>query len=229
MEKNKEFEVTGKTLQEIYEEIREIYFSNNYPWIIGYSGGKDSTTTLQLVWEALESLPRLKLNKPVYVLSSDTLVEIPKVVNYVDKTLDLINKAAKERGLPFEAVKVIPDITDTFWVNLIGRGYAAPTKDFRWCTDKLKIKPANKFVIEAVSVYGEVIVVLGVRKAESINREKTINKHKIENSRLFLSASIIIRKSLYIITIEDWIVDEVWFHSIIHSSWGGNNENYSNV
>ncbi len=219
---NKPTQFGNKSLEELYEEIKEIYFSNNYPWIIGYSGGKDSTATLQLVWEALEKVPRDKLNKPVYVLSSDTLVEIPKVVNYVDKSLELINKAAKLKGLPIKAIKVKPEITDTFWVNLIGRGYPAPTNDFRWCTDRLKIDPTNRFVIETANKHGEVIVVLGVRKAESINREKTINEHKIENFRLSRHTTL---PGAFVYTpIEDWTVDEVWSYLINYESpWGGNN------
>ncbi|MBK3333122.1 DNA phosphorothioation system sulfurtransferase DndC [Persephonella atlantica] len=219
---NKPLEFGGKSLEELYKEIQEIYFSNNYPWIIGYSGGKDSTATLQLVWEALEKVPRIKLNKPIYVLSSDTLVEIPKVVNYVDKSLELINKSAKEKGMPIYAVKVTPEISDTFWVNLIGRGYPAPTNEFRWCTDRLKIDPTNKFVVETASKYGEVIVVLGVRKTESINREKTINEHKIENFRLSRHTTL---PGAFVYTpIEDWTVDEVWDYLIrFKSPWGGNN------
>lgn len=220
--KNKTLEFGGKNLEEIYKEIQEIYFSNNYPWIIGYSGGKDSTATLQLVWEALEKLPRIKLNKPVYILSSDTLVEIPKVVNYVDKSIEKINKSAKEKGLPIEAIKVTPEISDTFWVNLIGRGYPAPTSEFRWCTDRLKISPTNKFVLDTVSKYGEVIVVLGVRKAESISREKTINQHKIADNKLSRHTTL---PGAFVYTpIEDWTVDEVWSYLInFESPWGGNN------
>ncbi|WP_457644082.1 DNA phosphorothioation system sulfurtransferase DndC [Persephonella sp.] len=219
---DKTFVFGGKNLDDIYKEIQEVYFSNNYPWIIGYSGGKDSTATLQLVWEALERVPRIKLNKPIYVLSSDTLVEIPKVVNYVDKSIELINKAAKEKGVPIQAIKVVPEISDTFWVNLIGRGYPAPTNEFRWCTDRLKIDPTNKFVIETANKYGEVIVVLGVRKAESINRERTINEHKIEDSRL--SRHTTLPGAFIYAPIEDWSVDEVWDYLInFESPWGGNN------
>ena len=221
-QKEKIIKFGGKNLEDIYKEIQEIYFSNNYPWIIGYSGGKDSTATLQLVWETLEKVPRIKLNKPIYVLSSDTLVEIPKVVNYVDKSLELINKTAKEKGLPIQAIKVKPEISDTFWVNLIGRGYPAPTNEFRWCTDRLKINPTNKFVIETANKHGEVIVVLGVRKAESISRERTINEHKIENFRLSRHTTL---PGAFVYTpIEDWTVDEVWSYLInFKSPWGGNN------
>ncbi len=217
------FIVGEKTLEDIYEEIRSIYFSNSYPWIVGYSGGKDSTATLQLIWEALEKLPREKLNKPIYVLSSDTSIEIPKVINYVDKNLNLINKAAQRKGLPIQAVKVYPRVSDTFWVNLIGRGYPAPTKEFRWCTDRLKIEPSNRFVIETVNKYGEVVVVLGVRKSESLNREKTITEHKIGNHRLSRHSTL--SGALVYTPIEDWTVEDVWNYLLnFESPWGGDNQ-----
>lgn len=219
---NNSLKFGGKILDDIYREIQELYFSNNYPWIVGYSGGKDSTATLQLVWKALEQIPRNKLNKPIYVLSSDTLVEIPKIVNYADRIIGLINKSAKEKGLPIQAIKVKPEISETFWVNLIGKGYPAPTVDFRWCTDKLKIKPSNKFIIDTVSKYGEVIVVLGVRKSESINRERTINEHKIDNSKLSRHTTM---PGAFVYTpIEDWTVDEVWEYLLgFPSPWGADN------
>ena len=66
-----------KPLDEIYDEIAQVYLSNHFPWVVGFSGGKDSTATLQLVWSALQRLPREKLSKHVYVVASDTLVEAP--------------------------------------------------------------------------------------------------------------------------------------------------------
>ena len=197
-------------IEQIYKEIQEIYLSNNYPWVVGYSGGKDSTITLQLVWESLDKLPRTKLLKPVYILSSDTLVEIPKIVNFIDKNLTFMNKAAKEQGLPFTAVKLVPEITDTFWVNLIGRGYPAPTSEFRWCTDRLKIQPADKFILDTANKYGEVVVVLGLRKSESASREKSINQHKIESNRLSRHSTL---PGAYVYTpIEDFYLEDVWMY-----------------
>ena len=46
-----------RDLDDIYEEIRQTYLSDDRPWVIGYSGGKDSTTTLQLIWKAIDELP----------------------------------------------------------------------------------------------------------------------------------------------------------------------------
>lgn len=70
-------------LDAIHHEIQEVYLSDNRPWVIGYSGGKDSTTTLQLVWYAIAELPEEKRSKHVFVISSDTLVETPVIVDYI--------------------------------------------------------------------------------------------------------------------------------------------------
>src|SRR5262245_35310252 len=136
--------LTGEFLNGRHEEIRAVYLEDQRPWVIGYSGGKDSTTALQLIWYALSELPREKLTKPVYIISSDTQVETPQIVNYIDASLDRMNEAAQGQGLPFSAHKVRPIIEDSFWVNLIGKGYPAPSQRFRWCTDRLKIEPANR-------------------------------------------------------------------------------------
>jgi DNA sulfur modification protein DndC len=125
------------SLADIYEEIRRVYLDYPHPWVVGYSGGKDSTAALQLVWYALAGLPVEQRQKPVYVISSDTLVETPVIVNHVDETLRSIGERARECKMPFEAEKLTPTLDDTFWVNLIGRGYPAPNFLFRWCTKRL--------------------------------------------------------------------------------------------
>src|SRR4051812_46346605 len=87
-------------------EIRELYLSDARPWVIGYSGGKDSTTALQLVWYALADLPPKQRHKQVYVIAGDTLVETPVVVDHLAEALDRINAAALVAGLPISAHKV---------------------------------------------------------------------------------------------------------------------------
>ena len=54
------------TLEDIHSEIQDVYLNYPYPWVIGYSGGKDSTTTLQLIWYAISELPEEKRDKPIY-------------------------------------------------------------------------------------------------------------------------------------------------------------------
>lgn len=194
-------------LKQKYQEIQEVYLSQNKPFIIGFSGGKDSTATLQLVWEALSQI-KGKLNNPVYIVSVDTLVEIPTVANYLNKTLEKIKETAKQENLPFFVEKVIPDIKDSFWVNVIGKGYSAPSRKFRWCSDRLKIKPINNFIKDKISKYGEVIIVLGVRASESKNRSRSIKKRSIEDS-LFLKHDTL-KEALIYPVIRDWSIEDVW-------------------
>ena len=209
-------------LARIEEEVRTVYLGDPRPWVIGYSGGKDSTTTLQLVWQALKALPATKLTKPVYVISSDTLVETPKIVEYVNGTLHLINSAARTAGLPITAHKVSPTTNDSFWVNVIGRGYPVPSSQFRWCTERLKITPANSFILDKVAEFGEVVVVLGVRSSESATRAQVMSLHRINGSHLSRHSTL--PKAFVYTPIETFSVDDVWTYLLqVPSPWGANN------
>lgn len=214
--------LSGEGLKALYEEIRELYLADERPWIIGYSGGKDSTTALQAIWYAIAELPREKRDKKVFVISSDTLVETPVIVDYINETLNKINKAAKEQGMPFQAEKVVPLIEDSFWTNLIGRGYPAPSKAFRWCTERMKIDPANRFILERVAEYGEVIMVLGVRSDESATRAQVMSLHKIIGNRLKRHSTL---PRAYVYTpIENFTTNDVWTYLLQWPSpWGNNN------
>jgi DNA sulfur modification protein DndC len=211
-----------KGLTNLHREIQEVYLSDNRPWVIGYSGGKDSTTALQLVWHALAELPEEKRTKPVFVISSDTLVETPVIVDYIRTTHERINKIAAEKKMPFQAFILTPRIIDSFWVNLIGRGYPAPSSQFRWCTERLKIRTADKFILESVTKYGEVVMILGVRKGESATRDQVMNLYKIEGSKLSHHSKF---PQSYVYTpIQDFSVDDVWTYLLQKPSpWGNNN------
>ena len=210
-------------IEKHYKEIQELYLKNDFPWVIGFSGGKDSSATLQLVFEAMKKLDSKMYHKDIWVLSSDTKVEIPSVVEKVDKTLSHINKYAKKNNLPFKTQLVTPDADSSFFVNIIGRGYPAPTRTFRWCTDRLKIKPASKFIEDKVSEYGSVVVVLGNRKKESISRAQSMANHQIKGNILKKHSTL---SNAFVYTpIEDWDVEDVWgYLSFIDSPWGENNE-----
>lgn len=210
-----------KSPNEIYEDVRSAYFSDERPWIIGYSGGKDSTTALQVVWHALEGTEK-ELGKPIYVISSDTLVENPLVYNHIESTLKKINEAAEARGLPFNAQKVYPKIEDSFWTNLIGKGYPAPYHNFRWCTERLKIQPANQFIRKKIRKYGQAVMVLGIRKSESKSRASTMEKHRIAGHRFRRHSSL--SNAFIYAPIADWREKDVWTYLIqVPSPWGGNN------
>src|SRR5262245_53149428 len=156
-----------QTIEILSEEIRALYLSDAIPWVVGYSGGKDSSAVLQLVWNAIKALPPEQRSKPIHIITTDTLVEQPLVASWVDISQARMREAATSAGMPVEPHKLTPLIEDSFWVNLIGKGYPAPRQKFRWCTERLKIRPSNAFIRRLVHEYGEAILVLGTRKAES--------------------------------------------------------------
>jgi DNA sulfur modification protein DndC len=209
-------------LDDIYEEIRRIYLDYPHPWVVGYSGGKDSTAALQLVWYALADLPAERCRKPVYVISSDTLVETPVIVDHVDETLRLIEQRARDCRMPFEVHKLTPALDDSFWVNLIGRGYPAPNSLFRWCTERLKIKPSNRFILDTVSKHGEVILVLGMRSGESVTRDQVISRYRLKGHMLSQHGQL--PGAWVYMPIEHFSVDDVWNYLLqVSSPWGGDN------
>jgi DNA sulfur modification protein DndC len=215
----------AKTVQAVSSEIHERYLSDAIPWVVGYSGGKDSSAALQLVWLAIMDLPPEQRTKPIHVISTDTLVEQPLVAAWVDTSLARMKSAATEQGLPIHPHKLTPEVGDCFWVNLIGRGYPAPRNKFRWCTERLKIKPSNKFIRGVVQKYGEAILVLGTRKAESQKRAASIEKHAARRVRERLAPNASLPNSLVYTPIEDWNNDDVWlFLMQVKNPWGHDNK-----
>lgn len=213
----------GKKLTETIEIIQSIYLEDDRSWIIGFSGGKDSTVILSLVYFSLSQLPKNKLTKPVHVVCSDTLVETPVVVNLIKETLKLVEQSAIEAGIPITTQIVVPKPSETFWASLLGKGYPAPTRSFRWCTDRMKISPISEFIEDKVSRFGEVIVVLGSRKEESASRAQSIEKHSIEGSQLARHGSL--PNAFTYMPIEDWTADEVWEYLLsAQTPWNGSNQ-----
>ena len=170
---------------DIKEEMKKVYLHDNRPWMIGYSGGKDSTLLCQLVFEMLEELPEENRNKKVYIVTSDTLVENPIVKNYMHKMNKAINEASQQKKLNIEAHMLYPETKNTFWSLVIGLGYPTPEPPgFRWCTERLKINPSNAFTYNTIKKDGEIVILLGVRKAESASRSRSISSREIEGKLL---------------------------------------------
>lgn len=223
----------GRPLADFVAEVQRLYCEDKRPWVIGYSGGKDSSAVITLVYLALLGLEPELRSKPVFLVSSDTLVETPVVVDLISKTMQQIEKGAVRDHLPITAHPVVPKTNETFWVNLLGKGYPAPTRNFRWCTERMKINPVSDFIKSKVSQFDEVIVVLGSRSSESASRAQVIAKHKIDGSRLARHTTL---ANAFIYTpIDTWDVEDVW--KLLRgafkyapddieeweSPWGGNN------
>ncbi|MGB3419873.1 MAG: DNA phosphorothioation system sulfurtransferase DndC [Dolichospermum sp.] len=199
-------------IQALTTEIQELYCLDEIPWVVGYSGGKDSTATLQLIWNAISGLPPEKRTKKIYVITTDTLVENPIIAAWVRNSLEQMKFESQKQGLPFEPHLLSPDFKETFWVGLIGKGYPAPRGKFRWCTERLKINPSNRFIRDVVRNNGEAIVVLGTRKAESLKRAHRMKKLEAQRVRDHLSPNMNLPNSLVYSPIEDWENDDVWIY-----------------
>jgi len=177
---------------------------------------------LQLVWYALKECPREILKRDIYVVCNDTLVENPKIVTYTEDILKKIEKAAVEQGLPIRVVRTSPKLEDTFWVNLIGKGYPAPNNAFRWCTERLKISPTTEFIKNKISEVGQAIILLGTRKEESAARSASITNHTKEGTRL---RKHILPNAFVFSPIQDVKVTELWqYLNQVKSPWGADNK-----
>jgi len=211
-----------RKIKTIRRELREEYLqAHAKPWIIGFSGGKDSTLLAHLVVECLLAIPPDERRRQVFIVSNDTLVESPVFQSFVDGLLAHMTENIPTLRVPVEIVKTTPRVEESFWVNILGRGYPAPNRMFRWCTDRMKIRPTSRFIREQISRSGEAILLLGVRRAESAARAQNLAKHDAAtDGRLSPHSDF---KGCYVFTpIKDLTTEEVWI-TLLNSKppWGG--------
>lgn len=171
--------------EDIINEMTYVYKHDNRPWLIGYSGGKDSSLLVTLVVEMVLRLPEYARKKKIFIVTSDTGVENPIVKKYMYSSSEKINSFSKKIRANIQADIIYPDVTQSFWSLIIGLGYPTPEPPgFRWCTERLKIQPMNKYTNSLIEQYGEVVLLLGVRKAESSARNRSISLREIEGKIL---------------------------------------------
>lgn len=197
------------------QNTQDLYLSDTLPWVIGYSGGKDSTATLQIVWNAIAALPPEKRTKQIHVISTDTLVENPVVAIWVENSLATMKAEAEKQNMPIQPHRLVPELKNRFWVNLIGRGYPAPRPKFRWCTSRLKINASTKFITTVADRHGEAILVLGSRRAESQARDRVLARYEKSTRELLSRNSDASMDRVWIYTpIASWSSDDVWEYLI---------------
>lgn len=215
---------------DVFDDIRQaiaaeyLDSSQTYPWIVAFSGGKDSTLVAHLVFDILLELPPSLRRRQVFFVSNDTLVESPLVVKHMRDTLDSILNAAGIFKLPVDGQVTTPKLTETFWTLLIGKGYPSPNRNMRWCTDRLKIQPTSRFILDTAAANGAAIIILGVRKDESSTRKASIESHQnLEGSNLTPHGSL--PNAFVYRPIADLSTDEVWEFLASHNPpWGGSHD-----
>jgi DNA sulfur modification protein DndC len=205
------------------EYLYRLYKEDNRPWVVAYSGGKDSTLLLQLVYELLMELGT-EAKKPVYIVSTDTKVEAPNVSDYVAKTLQLIESNSRAAGLPIFTRLSHPTPDEGYWGKVIGKGYPPPTRWFRWCTSNMKIKPAKRAIEAVTQEFGSVILLLGTRLDESASREKRMKER--QSNEFGLNPHHEIPNALVATPIADWATDDVWEYLFAQNPapWGSSHD-----
>jgi DNA sulfur modification protein DndC len=209
------------TYRDIRDTLSELYLEDNRPWLVGFSGGKDSTMLASLIFDVVLSVPAVQRKKPVSILCTDTRVEIPAIAEMVEGTLARMQKFSQQNDLNIDTNLLRPPPEQSFWVNLIGRGYPPPNRTFRWCTQRLKIDPVTVFVNQRLGHWGEAILHLGARRAESSSRAQTMAGREARNGlhrhpdlpRVWVSNPI-----------EFLTTQEVWAYLLQKPNpWGGDN------
>jgi DNA sulfur modification protein DndC len=206
----------------IRRSIRAEYLEpHGKPWIIGFSGGKDSTLLTHFVVETLLSVAPDQRTRPVFIVCNDTLVESPVFHTFVGKMLGRMEENICSLNVPVQVIRTHPLPEESFWVNMLGRGYPAPNRTFRWCTDRMKIRPTSRFIREQVSHSGEAILLLGVRSSESATRSHSVARHAAKAiGRLSPHSD---HKGVSVFSpIKDLTTDEVWTLLLqFRPAWGG--------
>lgn len=159
------------------------------------------------------------------MITTNTGVENPLVEFYASESSKKLNWAAKAKRMPFEAHTLKPTLENSFWVLTIGKGYSKPSHRHRWCTPRLKIEPSDRFIRERVSRYGESILVLGVRKDESIKRKTSIEHHEKKGLEPNLTPSASLPNSTIYTPIVDWTTNDIWQYLLqVENPWGDDNQ-----
>jgi len=206
---------------EIKESLRDLYLGDPRPWLIGFSGGKDSTVVASLIYEVLLDIPKVQRKKPIAVVCTDTRVEIPAIVEMIEGTLAKMQKCSNSEGLCVDVNLLRPPPEQSFWVNIIGRGYPPPNRTFRWCTQRLKIDPVTTFVKRTMNggKWSEAILHLGARRGESAERARNLGNRETRNNlrRHVNMPNVWINNPIEYISTE-----EVWAYLLQRPNpWGG--------
>ena len=196
--------------EEIALEILEHYYlTDDRPFCVAYSGGKDSSVILYLTIKMLEKLKKngVELYKTVLVINSNTLAELPPVLQHLESSLKKIENYAKKNNLPVEVKEVVPETKNTLNVQLLGVGMPPPSNQLRWCTDKLKVFPIDKEITQNFPT-GEFISIIGTRRDESFSRELRIEKKSVKGTNLKLNDRY--KNASNLMPIELWSTKDVW-------------------
>jgi DNA sulfur modification protein DndC len=93
------------------------------------------------------------------------------MARHAERMLRRAQELAVADGLPLLIRRLAAPPDQSFWVLVIGRGYPVPSFRFRWCTDRLKVRPMRRAAGE-----GPAVMLVAVREGESANRDGRLRR-----------------------------------------------------
>ena len=198
------------------------YLADAVPWVIGYAVGRTrAPCSSSSGWPC--ELPPEQRKKPIHIVSTDTLVEQPMSHLGLSPPLTgcgLLPRAG-DADPPAQA-----DARDPNYV--LGepdrQGLSGAEQKFRWCTERLKIKPSNKFIRGSCrsTARPSSSLARGRPKASAVINYREACRARVRE-RLVPNASL--PNSLVYTPIEDWNNDDVWlFLMQVKNPWGHDNK-----
>lgn len=152
----------------------QAYGNDRSTWVVGFSGGKDSTATITFIDWAIKTG---QVQRPANLIAiyCDTAMELPSLESNAHQLLDHLERTGWRTIRTIPQLETKPTKTERFFVTMLGRGYPPPSSRFRWCTQRMKadkIDAAYKLVFQE---YGEDFLGIdGIRKGESAARDQII-------------------------------------------------------
>lgn len=205
-----------------YAELIYLYIVDSRVFSVAYSGGKDSTVTMDVILKSLLLVKYMYgkefIKKTTYVIFSDTLLEMDPVIEGILNSITKIREFGISHKLNLDVRKVSPSTKNSYFSLLIGKGYMLPTRNSkRWCTDRLKIQPQKKLIVSILNqTKNGFIAITGQRQDESLERKKRMQSQTIEGS--FKSHEF--KDCNLYAPIEHWETSDIWNHIDHHKlSW----------
>lgn len=193
-------------LEKVFELIHKV---RAFPFVIAYSGGKDSSVTLDIVARYAD---KYGLEAPIYVVYNETWLDPPPVRKWVYSHLEAVKRWAKQTGRDFKIIITTPPPGKDFFTLVLEKGYALPVIRWHapWCNKEMKTRPTGRLLkkIMQENGYKTLVYVTGGRITESSRRKKSLRKLGVE-SPLSVTKKEYVGKVYYLAPIYDWKDEEV--------------------
>jgi len=208
----------SQKIKEASNMIRKYYIEDERPFVLAYSGGKDSNALLYLAMNTLLEMQKdeLELKKEISVVTSNTMAELPPMLRQIKKSLNEIKKFAQKNKLPVKVYEVLPKVKNTLNVQFLGVGMPPPNGSFRWCTDKLKKLPSDNFIVKHYKGKKGFITLTGSRRAESFDRASALVNASRAGTDLKFNSRYVEASNLT--PIEHWTVKDVWSYLFMQNN-----------